>query len=73
VCGITVISNFGVGRSLGKTRVEMGLRLFFVLCDGEVKMDDSGVSPGGNVSREKVISEDIASKKVRSRKLIRGT
>lgn len=34
-----------------RTRAEMGLRLFFVLWEVEVKIDDSALLPEGTVSR----------------------
>jgi len=33
----------------------MGLRIFFVLGEGEVRIDDPALCPGGTVSREKVL------------------
>ena len=47
-----------LGGTVGvRTRAEMGLRLFFALGDGEVKIGNYGLSSWGTVSRKKVILE----------------
>ncbi len=42
-CRVIIANNVGFGRR--ENRAGMGVRLFFVLCEGEVKMDDCGQPP----------------------------